>query len=171
MSNRSNLRAKRSFERLTQGKNYFGVIDLSAISYRPFTFQSRYIPAGIFDETSKWRRNFDFEKALKNVKIFRRRNFGVKKCDNISTSKYSYVLQRFFDVKISTPFRHLIENAHWDFPPEKCYSNWKERETSSFPQSHILKSWTWPKWTKLTLTQSYFSSIMSCQNQNGYLTC
>ncbi len=31
-----------------------------------------------------------------------------------STSKYSYVFQRFFDVEISTPFRHLIENARWD---------------------------------------------------------
>ncbi len=31
----------------------------------------------------------------------------------ISTSKYSYVFQRFFDVEISAPFRRLIENDRW----------------------------------------------------------
>ncbi len=48
--------------------------------------------AGIFDQASKWRQNFDVEKALKNERKFRRWNID-------------FDLDGDFHVKISKPNR------------------------------------------------------------------
>ncbi len=76
------------------------------IHFIKYNFATPYGTRRTFSiKTSKSRRNFDVEKALKNVRIFRRRYFDAW---NTLTC-----FQRFFDVEISTPYRRLIENARW----------------------------------------------------------
>ncbi len=83
-------------------KHYKRILIGHFLSQRVFSIRHRNGIEILTSKSIKNRKNISTSK-------YQRWNFDIE----ILTSKYCYVFQHFFNVKILTPFRCLIKNACW----------------------------------------------------------